>query len=508
MGTVLISNSSLSWTDLSCLLESGAHIRLSRDSKAAIQNSHNILKNILINGQQVYGVNTGFGKLSNVSIKPKDLDLLQLNLVRSHASGVGKPLDLGVVRIIMVLKLMTWAKGFSGIRPELSQLLLDMLNKDILPIIPSKGSVGASGDLAPLAHMACAMIGESEVNFKGKIVSSKLVLRKNSLKPTKLGAKEGLSLINGTQVSTALAIRVLYESKKILSLGDISGAFSVEASLSSLNVFNPKIHRLKKHKGQLESATNVFNLLKSSEIVKSHENCDRIQDPYSIRCLPHVHGSSRELFKNAERIINNEINSVSDNPLIFPNAKVMNSGHFHAEPIAQAIDTLSIAISEIGAISERRIHLLMKGVDDKVPLFGAMDPGLESGFMLAQVTAASLASENKTLAHPASIDSLSTSAGQEDFVSMAPWATQSCLQIIDNVETILAIEILVASNINYRFHKNFSSGIGLKLIIALLKREKLLSLNDHILTSEILAIKKLIKSGKIIQKAKQVINLV
>ena len=508
MGTVLISNSSLSWTDLSCLLESSAHFRMSRDRRSAIQNSYKILKNILINEEQVYGVNTGFGKLSNVSIQPKDLNILQLNLVRSHASGVGKALDFGVVRIIMVLKLITWAKGFSGIRPELSQLLLDMLNKDILPVIPSKGSVGASGDLAPLAHMACAMIGESDVNYKGKIISSKLALRKNSLKPIKLGAKEGLSLINGTQVSTALAIQALYESRNLLSLGDISGAFSIEASLSSVSVFNPKIHRLKKHKGQLESATNVFNLLKSSEIVKSHENCDRIQDPYSIRCLPHVHGSSRELFKNAERIINNEINSVSDNPLIFPNGKVMNSGHFHAEPIAQAIDTLSIAICEIGGISERRIHLLMKGVDDKVPLFGAMDPGLESGFMLAQVTAASLASENKTLAHPASIDSLSTSAGQEDFVSMAPWSARSCLKIIKNVQTIIAIEILVASNINHRFHKKLSSGIGLKPIIALLKREKLLSTNDHILTPDILSLNKLIISGKIIQKAKQAINLV
>jgi len=508
MGTVLISNSSLSWTDLSCLLESSAHFRMSRDRRSAIQNSYKILKNILINEEQVYGVNTGFGKLSNVSIRPKDLNLLQLNLVRSHASGVGKPFDFGVVRIIMVLKLITWAKGFSGIRSELSQLLLDMLNKDILPVIPSKGSVGASGDLAPLAHMACAMIGESNVNYKGKIISSKLAFRKNSLKPIKLGAKEGLSLINGTQVSTALAIQALYESRNLLSLGDISGAFSIEASLSSVSVFNPKIHRLKKHKGQLESATNVFNLLKSSEIVKSHENCDRIQDPYSIRCLPHVHGSSREIFKNAERIINNEINSVSDNPLIFPNGKVMNSGHFHAEPIAQAIDTLSIAICEIGGISERRIHLLMKGVDDKVPLFGAMDPGLESGFMLAQVTAASLASENKTLAHPASIDSLSTSAGQEDFVSMAPWSARSCLKIIENVQTIIAIEILVASNINHRFHKKLSSGNGLKPIMALLKREKLLSTNDHILTPDILSLNKLINSGKIIQKAKQAINLV
>ena len=276
-----------------------------------------------------------------------------------------------------------------------------------------------------------------------------------------------MSLINGTQISTALAIRALYDSMNLLMLADISGALSTEASLSSMMVFDPKVHKLKKHKGQLDAATNVFRLLKSSEIVKSHQNCERIQDPYSIRCLPHVHGSSREVFINAERIINNELNSVSDNPLIFPNGKIMNSGHFHAEPVAQAIDSLSIAMAEIGAIAERRIHFLMKGIDNKVPLFGAKEPGLESGFMLTQVTAAALASENKTLAHTASIDSISTSAGQEDFVSMAPWAAISCLKILKNIRRILAIELLVASNINYRFHKKLFSGNGLKTVMTL-----------------------------------------
>ena len=462
MGTVLISNTSLSWSTLDSLFNGTAHYRLSREAKKSILKSHQLLNNLLDSDNKIYGVNTGFGKLSNVSIGSEDLKKLQLNLVRSHACGVGKPLDPGVTRIAMVLKLMTWAKGFSGISPELSQLLLDMLNHDILPIIPRKGSVGASGDLAPLAHLACSMIGDGDVYFNNRITTAKIALRKSGLKPIVLKAKEGLSLINGTQISTALAIRALYESKNLLMLADISGALSTEATLSSMMVFDPKIHRLKKHKGQLDAATNVFHLLKSSEIVKSHQNCERIQDPYSIRCLPHVHGSSREVFINAEKIIENELNSVSDNPLIFPNGKVMNSGHFHAEPVAQAMDTLSIAMAEIGAISERRIHFLMKGIDDQVPLFGAKDPGLESGFMIAQVTAAALASENKTLAHPASIDSMSTSAGQEDFVSMAPWAAISCLKILKNIRRILAIELLVASNINYRFHKKYSSGNGLK----------------------------------------------
>ena len=508
MGTVLISNASLSWRTLENLFDGTAHYRFSREAKKSIQNSHQSLNNLLLTNDRIYGVNTGFGKLSNVSIGSEDLKRLQLNLVRSHACGVGKPLDFAVTRIAMVLKLMTWAKGFSGISPELSQLLLDMLNHDILPIIPRKGSVGASGDLAPLAHLACAMIGEGEVYFNNRITTAKNALRKSGLKPIVLKAKEGLSLINGTQISTALAIRALYDSMNLLMLADISGALSTEASLSSMMVFDPKVHKLKKHKGQLDAATNVFRLLKSSEIVKSHQNCERIQDPYSIRCLPHVHGSSREVYINAERIINNELNSVSDNPLIFPNGKIMNSGHFHAEPVAQAIDSLSIAMAEIGAIAERRIHFLMKGIDNKVPLFGAKEPGLESGFMLTQVTAAALASENKTLAHPASVDSISTSAGQEDFVSMAPWAAISCLKILKNIRRILAIELLVASNINYRFHKKLSSGNGLKPVMTLFQREKLLTKNDHILSEDLIAMNKLIISGKIIKNVMKVTKLV
>ena len=285
MGTVLISDSSLSWRTFDCLFDGTAHFRLSREAKKSILDSHQLLNDIIDTGDQIYGVNTGFGKLSNISIKTEDLKQLQLNLVKSHACGVGKPLGLGVTRITMVLKLMTWAKGYSGISPKLSQLLLDMLNNDILPVIPRKGSVGASGDLAPLAHMACAMIGEGDVFFQDRITSARNALRKSGLKPIVLGPKEGLSLLSGTHVSTALAIRSLSESKKLLTLSDISGALSTEASLSSMMPFDPKIHKLKKHKGQLDAATNVFRLLKSSEVVKSHQNCDRVQDPYSIRCM-------------------------------------------------------------------------------------------------------------------------------------------------------------------------------------------------------------------------------
>jgi len=497
MERLLISTSSITWKELSKLLKSPCRISMASEASLSIKNSHNVLKEILKSKQKVYGVNTGFGKLSNVSISPEDLSKLQLNLVRSHACGIGKSLDLGVTRVSMVLKLMTWAKGFSGIRPVLSKLLISMLNHDILPIMPRQGSVGASGDLAPLAHMALAIIGEGQVHFQDRTMPALIALKEADLEPIILEAKEGLSLINGTQVSTALGIRALFESEKLLKTADISGALSTEASLSTKTVFNPKVHKLKKHPGQLLVAKNIYNLLKGSEVVQSHKDCGQIQDPYSIRCIPHVHGASRDIFYNVEKIINNELNSISDNPLVFPNGEVLNSGHFHAEHVAQSLDTLSIAMSEIGAIAERRINYLMKGIGDRVPMFGAINPGLESGFMLAHVTAAALASENKTLAHPASIDSISTSAGQEDFVSMAPWAGRKSLRIISHVRSILSIEILVSGNINHRFHKKLSSSKGLIHIMNLLKRSKVLSIKDHPLSNDIEIIDRLIESGKI-----------
>ena len=312
MERLLISTSSIGWNKLTPLLNSPCRIRLSAQASSAIKKSNNVLKKILKSDIKVYGVNTGFGKLSNVSIGSSELKDLQLNLVRSHACGVGKSLDLGVTRVTMVLKLMTWAKGYSGIRPALAKL-----NHDILPLIPRQGSVGASGDLAPLAHMALAMIGEGQVHFQDRTMPSMLALKEANLEPISLEAKEGLSLLNGTQISTALGIRALFESEKLLKIADVSGALSTEASLSTKLVFNPKVHKLKKHPGQLKVAQNIYSLLKNSEIVKSHNDCGQIQDPYSIRCMPHVHGASRDIFENVEKIINNELNSISDNPLVF-----------------------------------------------------------------------------------------------------------------------------------------------------------------------------------------------
>jgi len=508
MGTLTISNSFLPTPDLKHFLESPGKIRLSPEARKRIIKSHQNLEALIAGGQKIYGVNTGFGKLSNVSIPEENQRKLQLNLVRSHSAGVGKPFDHGITRLTMVLKLMTLAKGYSGVRIEVADQLVQYINHDILPIVPRQGSVGASGDLAPLSHIALGLIGEGDVHFQERIMPAMVAIKEAGLSPIVLEAKEGLSLINGTQVSSSLGIKALVNGEMILKTADIIGAMSVEGSLASRNVFSGKLHRLKHHKGQQQAARNVWNFLKNSAIVDSHKNCDRIQDPYCLRCIPHVHGSSRELFKAAVEMIENETNSVSDNPLIFSQKDIRSGGHFHAEAIAQALDSLSISMSEMGSISERRIHYFMKGIEDKVPMFVASNPGLESGFMMAQVTAAALASENKTLAHPASVDTIPTSAGQEDFVSMAPWAGRKCLRIMNNVFQILAIELYVASTVITQFHNKLKPGDCSKKVIGLLKRNVNLKKGDHPLYGGMAAINDLIHSGKILTTVSKLITLV
>ncbi|MCK4903539.1 MAG: histidine ammonia-lyase [Candidatus Marinimicrobia bacterium] len=485
--------------DFKKFLKHPVRVKLSPQVKKSIKDSHKNFMELQKKNVKIYGVNTGFGKLSQVSIDIKDQKQLQLNLIRSHAAGIGRPIDFGLVRIIMFLKLLTYAKGVSGIRKAVADQLVEFLNHDLLPVIPRKSSVGASGDLAPMAHMALALIGEGEVHFQDRIIPSMLALKEIGLEPLKLHPKEGLSLINGTQVSTAFAIKAMNAAKNLFLTADIIGALSVETSLSSRNVFKANIHKLKDHKGQQLVAKNIWNLLRNSEIVASHNNCERVQDPYSIRCIPQIHGASRQSFQNSKQMIEQEINSVSDNPLILPDGSVHSSGHFHAEFVAQAMDTLAIAISEIGAISERRINFFMKGIEPSIPPFVVSKPGIESGCMIVHVTATALASENKTLAHPASVDSISTSAGQEDIVSMAPWAGRKALRIIENVTHILAAELLVAARASILFHKKLNPGIGTKSVLNLLKRHIKMQQGDHPYSKDLKVIAELIRSGKIVK---------
>lgn len=507
MLTVPVEHKKYSVEDFKQFLEHPVRVRLSPQVKKSINDSNRIFTEIQKKNIKIYGVNTGFGKLSQVSIDIKDQMQLQLNLIRSHAVGIGKPIDFGLVRIIMFLKLLTYAKGVSGIRNAVADKIVEFLNHDLLPVIPRKGSVGASGDLAPMAHMALALIGEGEVHFQDRIIPSMLALKEIGVEPLILHPKEGLSLINGTQVSTAFAVKALNTAQNLLVTADIVGALSVEASLSSRKVFKANIHKLKDHKGQQLVAKNIWDLLKNSEIVASHNNCDKVQDPYSMRCIPHIHGASRESFQYSKQIIEQEINSVSDNPLILSDGSVYNSGHFHAEYVAQAMDNLAIAMCEIGGISERRTNYFMKGIKPSIPPFVVSKPGIESGCMIVHVTAAALASENKTLAHPASIDSISTSAGQEDIVSMAPWAGRKALRIIENVTYILAAELLVAARSTIIFHKNLKTGVGTKSVLNLLKRHIKIQQGDHPYSKDLEVIAELIRSGKIVKSVLNNISL-
>ena len=497
METLRISTRTYTAGDFAPLFSGPTRINLAGSSVKNLNQSHKRLQEIIVSGKTIYGVNTGFGNLSDIHIDQEDQFTLQLNLVRSHAAGVGEPLEPGLVRTTMVLKLLTFVKGFSGVRLALAEKMIQFLNKDIIPLIPEKGSVGASGDLAPLAHLALAIIGEGHVFYNGRKMRTAAALKKARVTPLQLHPKEGLSLINGTQVSTAMAVKALLAGNNLAACADVTGALAVENSLSSRNVFRRDIHELKAHKGQRDAARNVFKMLRGSKIVGSHSDCSKVQDPYSFRCIPHIHGACRDSISGAAQMIHNEINSVSDNPLILKNSEVVSSGHFHAEHVAQAMDILAISFAELGAIAERRIYYFMKGLPDVFPPFVAAKPGLESGYMMAHVTASALASENKTLAHPASIDSLPTSGDQEDLVSMAPWAGRKLFRIQKNLETILAIELLVATAVNHLAFKNLTPGKGTKPVMDLVHTICDFESGDRVLSREIETLSEKIGSGEI-----------
>jgi len=507
METLLVSTKKITYRELAPLFKGPVKVSLTKGAEKNIERSYRNLCSLLEKETTIYGVNTGFGNLSHISISAADQKQLQINLVKSHASGVGDPIDVGTVRTILFLKLMTYAKGYSGVRLILVKKIIQFINNDILPVIPIKGSVGASGDLAPLGHMALALIGEGTVYYKGKILPTRAALKKARIKPLDLGPKEGISLINGTQVSTAFAIKACVDGENLLKTADMVGALSVENSFSSRKVFRKDVHQLKDHPGQQTSAENVFKMLRGSEIVHSHSNCGKVQDPYSFRCIPHIHGACRDSFRLSASMINNEINSVSDNPLVMGDRTVLSSGHFHAEHIAQALDILAISFSEIGAISERRSHYFMKGIDSRIPPFIASNPGIDSGYMIAHVTATALASENKTLSHPASVDSLPTSGGQEDQVSMAPWAGKKLFEIQSNVSCILAIELIVAGAANFMASSRMRAGKGTAPILEMLNDHCRYDQGDRSLSSEIEEVTDLIVSGNILQEVSKSLRL-
>lgn len=423
-------------------------VTLSLDSSAipAIEKSAATVADIIKQNRVVYGINTGFGLLANTRIKTDELELLQRSIVLSHSAGYGNMMDDSTVRLMMVLKINSLARGFSGIRLSVIEALIALVNAEVYPCIPEKGSVGASGDLAPLAHMVLPLIGEGEVSYQGQIYDAREGLEIAGIGPVTLAAKEGLALLNGTQASTALALEGLFKAEDLFAAGAIIGALSVEAALGSRAPFDPRIHQARGQQGQIDAATLYRDLLTDdSEIGQSHHNCEKVQDPYSLRCQPQVMGACLTQIRQAATVLEVEANGVTDNPLVFADDNdILSGGNFHAEPVAMAADNLALAIAEIGALSERRMALLIDASLSKLPAFLVNNGGVNSGFMIAQVTAAALASENKTLAHPASVDSLPTSANQEDHVSMATFAARRLRDMAENSTGVLAVEYLAA----------------------------------------------------------------
>lgn len=410
-----------------------------------IEQSVDAVRNVIDDGRVIYGINTGFGLLANTVIANDELENLQHAIVLSHAAGVGALMQESTVRLIMALKINSLARGYSGIRLEVIEALIKLVNSEVYPCIPEKGSVGASGDLAPLAHMSTVLLGEGEVTHNGNILPGKEGLKIAGLDPIVLGPKEGLALLNGTQASTALALQGLFSGENLFAAALVSGSLCVDAALGSRRPFEHLVHEVRGHKSQIDVAAHYRLLLDHSDIEKSHENCEAVQDPYSLRCQPQVMGACLEQIRNSARTLATEANAVSDNPLVFSRqCDIISGGNFHAEPVAMAADNLALALAEIGALSERRMALLIDSHMSKLPPFLVEKGGLNSGFMIAQVTAAALASENKLLAHPASVDSLPTSANQEDHVSMATFASRRLGDMAENTAGIIAIELLAA----------------------------------------------------------------
>ncbi|WP_165680618.1 histidine ammonia-lyase [Metapseudomonas otitidis] len=446
MNALHLTPGHLTLAQLRAAFQQPQRITLDASADAPIAASVGCVEAIIAEGRTAYGINTGFGLLASTRIAPHDLEKLQRSLVLSHAAGVGEPLDDALVRLIMLLKVNSLARGFSGIRRKVIDALIALINAEVYPHIPLKGSVGASGDLAPLAHMSLVLLGESRARHKGQWLPAREALAIAGLEPLTLAAKEGLALLNGTQASTAYALRGLFEAEDLFAAATVCGSLSVEAMLGSRAPFDARIHAARGQRGQVDVAAAFRELLTaSSEIARSHEKCDKVQDPYSLRCQPQVMGACLTQLRQVAEVLEIEANAVSDNPLVFAEeGDVVSGGNFHAEPVALAADNLALAIAEMGSLSERRISLMMDMHMSQLPPFLVENGGVNSGFMIAQVTAAALASDNKALAHPHSVDSLPTSANQEDHVSMAPNAGKRLWAMAENVRGILAIEWLGA----------------------------------------------------------------
>ncbi|RPH99079.1 MAG: histidine ammonia-lyase [Calditrichaeota bacterium] len=506
MNQIVIDGESLTLNDLFNVSHHQREVTLSNKAVERMALSRETIEQIISSGQVVYGVNTGFGKLSTIHIPEEGIEELQLNLILSHACGTGKAIPAPIVRSAMLLKANALCKGFSGTRPCVAQHLVDCLNRNIVPVVPEKGSVGASGDLAPLAHMTLVFLGLGEADVNNRRLKGAAALKRNDLLPLILKAKEGLALLNGTQITTSFAAEALYRALQLQKLADIAGAITVESLLGTKVAFDDRIQQARGFPDQIRVADNLRRMMADSEIVASHSDCGKVQDAYSSRCIPQVHGAVRSAIDYIEKVIVTELNASTDNPLVFIEGRqVLSGGNFHAQPIALACDTLAIAMSQLAGISERRLENLMDANQSGLPPFLAPQSGLNSGFMIAQVTAAALVSENKVLSHPASVDSIPTSANQEDFVSMGTHAARKALEVVENVETVIGIELLAGCQA-IDFRRNLMPGRGTKPAYDVIRRTIPLLEKDRLLNKDIEKIKKLIRDGMIVKAVESAIG--
>jgi histidine ammonia-lyase len=443
---ITLDGNSLTLDQVAAVVWQRAEVSLAPAALTRIADARRVVEQIIEQERVVYGINTGFGKLATVTIPRRDIQQLQLNLVRSHCCGIGDPLSEAETRAMMLMRVNVLAKGFSGVRPVVAETLVKMLNANVLPVVPAKGSVGASGDLAPLAHLALATLGEGEIMYQGQRLPAREVLRRAGIEPLQLEAKEGLALLNGTQGMTAVGGLALLRAKELADVADVAGAMSLEALHGTVVACDPRIQAVRPHTGQRLVAERLIELTRDSQIMASHRDCPRVQDAYSLRCMPQVHGAVRDVMAHVEKLLEVEINSATDNPLVFADSgDVVSGGNFHGEPVALALDYLAMAVAELGAISERRIERLVNPDLSELPAFLTPTPGICSGMMLFQIAAVSLCGENKVLAHPASVDSLPTDGNKEDHVSMGMTSALKLRQIVENVASILAMELICAA---------------------------------------------------------------
>lgn len=505
MNNVLINGMDLTLEQLVNVTRNNYEVQIDENAKANVLKSREIVDDIVSNNKVVYGITTGFGNFSNVTISIEDCKMLQKNLIISHACGAGNNLPIDAVRAIMLLRANALVKGYSGIRLETIQTLIEMLNKGVHPLIPEKGSLGASGDLAPLAHMVLVMIGEGEAEYHGEVRPGKEAMDMAGIPIIELVSKEGLALINGTQVMTGIGALVVYDSIELLKVSDIASALTLEALRGIKDAFDPRTQSIRPHKGQGITAKNILNLVEGSTLVTRQGEL-RVQDAYSLRCIPQVHGASKDAIRYVEKEVEIEMNSVTDNPIVLENGDVISGGNFHGQPMALSFDFLGIAVAEIANISERRLERLVNSQLNDLPAFLVENGGLNSGFMITQYAAASLVSENKILAHPASVDSIPSSANQEDHVSMGTIAARKSREILENTKRVLATELMAACQA-IDFREGYTLGKGTLVAYKLVREVVDFIEKDKIMYKELEKVSNIITNGRLVKAVENLVKL-